>query len=146
MANTLREMGHGVALQVTVEARSAGLVEEDPEGEATYRADVWAYSVDGALLVVDADRVGREDRAGLVASAARDTGSIYAGATASIQHSGNGYRVQLPSADRAGLEAGDTPSVRHAPGLLVIYAEESGLGGERLAADLCELRRAQVER
>jgi len=42
------------------------------------------------------------DRADLVALAATETESIHRGIDTRIQHSGNGYRVQVPATDDGG--------------------------------------------
>jgi len=84
---------------VTKPARSAGLVEEDADGDTSHRASVVAYGFDDAILVIDrdTDRVPMADRADLVALAATETESIHRGIDTRIQHSGNGYRVQVPA-------------------------------------------------
>ena len=51
----------GLALQVTKPARSAGLVEENSDGEATSLADVRVYAFDHLVLVIDLDVVATED-------------------------------------------------------------------------------------
>ena len=43
MANSINTSAGGLALQVTRQARSAGLVEEDAEGNATRHAPVYVY-------------------------------------------------------------------------------------------------------
>jgi len=142
MPNAIKQSGEGLALQVTKPARSAGLVEENADGEPTRRAAVLVYAFDDVLLVVDVDRVAVADRAELVASAARDTKSIYRAARASIQIAGNGYQVNLPPAEDAGFEEGDPAPVHPAPGVLVITTDAPQ--ASRLAADLVTIRREQV--
>jgi len=63
---------------------------------------------DDAILVIDrdTDRVPMADRADLVALAATETESIHRGIDTRIQHSGNGYRVQVPATGTR-LQAGD---------------------------------------
>ena len=124
MPNAIKQSGEGLALQVTKPARAAGLVEENADGEPTRRAEVLVYGFDDTLLVVDVDRVSVGERAELVASAARDTKSIYRAGSASIQIAGNGYQVNLPPAEDAGFEEGDAAPVHPAPGVLVIGTEE----------------------
>jgi len=142
MPNSIKESGEGAALQVTGEARSAGLVEENSEGDATRRADVRIHGFKSLLLVIDLDRVGEEEEAELVASAARDTQTAYRSEEATIQHSGNGYQVQLPPAGDAGFDIGDTAPVGSGEGVLVIHSGTRD--GERLARDLLTIRDDQV--
>ena len=140
MVNNIKESSGGQALQVTKEARKAGLIDEDGDGDATRLADVWVYGFDSLLLVVDAARVSISDRAELVAAAATDTDSIYGGEEAGLSIAGNGYQVQLPGSRDAGFSLGDTAPVSSAPGVLVIHR-----GGSRLADDIVTIRRSQVE-
>jgi len=145
--NQIKESGSdGLALQITEAARAAGMVEETNDGEASRRADVRVFAFDGVLLVVDLDRVPTEEIAELVASAARDTGSVYRAADSKIQIAGNGYQVQLPPAGDAGFELGDRAGTHTAPGVLVIAAGDGPRARDtaRLAADLVEQHRSQV--
>ncbi len=148
MANTIKESGtEGLALQVTKPARAAELVEETSEGDATYRADVRVYSFDYVLLVVDITRVSADHIAELVASAARDTDSIYRAMDASVQTAGNGYQVQLPPARDAGFQEGDRAPCHTARGVLVISKDDgtfAGVDAARLARDLVTIRKEQV--
>jgi len=107
---------------VTKPARSAGLVEENSEGDATNRAKVRVYSFDNMLLVVDRDpqRVDSAAMAELVASMARDTQSVYQAMDATVKISGHGYQVQLPPTEDAGFEVGDTEPVYLEPSVLVV--------------------------
>lgn len=144
MGNEIKSSGEdGRALQITKPARSAALVEENNEGDATYRADVRVYTFDDLLLVVDrdTDRVKDVAVAELVASAARDTGSVYRAGHSSVTIAGNGYQVQLPNAQDAGFYVDTETRVSTAPGVLVIYRDRSA----RLAEDLVSIRRDQVE-
>ncbi len=77
-----------------------------------------------------------ETRANLVASAARDTGSVYPGGRATVEVAGNGYQVQLPGCADAGFEEGDNAPVLTALGLLLIHDGAKG----RLAEDLVAIR------
>lgn len=138
MPNRIKRSGGGLALQITEPARDAGLVLEDSNGEATRLADVWVYGVDDCLLVID-DRVTAADRAALVASAARDTDSIYAGRRASVEIAGHGYLVQLPECRRAGFHEGDRAPTVTRDGLLVIHDGTQ----RRLADDLATIRDEQ---
>ena len=72
LPNAIKEAGEGLALQVTKPARAAGLVEEDADGNATYRGEVRVHSFENVLLVVDQGlrRVDVADVAELVASLA----------------------------------------------------------------------------
>lgn len=144
MGNKIKDSGSsGLALQVTKEARSAGVIEETDDGDATYLANVRVYAFDDLLLVVDrdTDRVKNEDVVELVVSAARDSKSIYQAVDASLQIAGHGYQVQLPPADDAGFPEGTPTQVMTAPGILVVCRERS----KRLADDLVTMRRDQVD-
>lgn len=136
MVNSVKERGGGLALQVTREARDAGLVEENADGDATRLAGVYVYGFDGLLLVFDAERVSASDRAELVATATTVTGSIHRGETAELVVAGNGYQVQLPGCRTAGFREGDDAPATTAPGLLVIHDGTNG----RLANDLTTSR------
>lgn len=143
MANSIKEAGDGrLALQATKHVRSAGLVEENNESEATYLADTRVYAFDDLLLVVDrdTDRVPDDQVAELVASAARDSKSVYQAINATVSIAGGGYRIQLPPAADAGFQTNQTPHVQVAPGILVLHRTRS----ERLASDLVWNRRQQV--
>lgn len=144
MGNDIKRSGtDGLALQITEPARSAGLVEENDEGDATYLADVRVYAFDDLLLVADrdTDRVKNEDVAELVASTARDTKSVYRAVNSSVTIAGHGYQVQLPPAEDAGFYIGTSTLVKTAPGTLLIHRGRSA----RLAEDLVSIRRDQVE-
>lgn len=93
MPNSIKDAGaDGVALQITKPARAAGLVEEDSDGNATYRADVRVYAFDDVLLVVDRERMNTDDVAELVASVAQDTDSIYQAVDAVSTSPGTGTK------------------------------------------------------
>ena len=141
MPNQLTTTGDGLALQVTKPVRSAGLVEEDANGETTSRSTVVAYGFDDLILVIDRDmeRVPMTDRAELVALAASETDSIYRGIDTRIQHSGNGYRVQVPTTG-TGFNAGDGLPCHSAPGLLVMAPLDASVGKR----ELLEMRRTQT--
>jgi hypothetical protein len=139
MVNSIKESADGLALQVTKPARDrAGLVEENPDGEATHLSDVHVFGFDNLLVVVGAD-VSSADRAELVASAARDTDSLHEGARATLATSGNGYQVQLPGCKAAGFLEGDDGHVRAADGVLFIHDGTQG----RLIDDLLTIRDEQ---
>jgi hypothetical protein len=148
VANQIKISGEdGVALQVTKPARSAGLVEEDDEGEATFLAKVRVFSFDSLLLVVGLDALSTEHVTELVVSAAQDTKSIYRTMDSTVQIAGNGYQVQLPPAEDAGFHEGDRAPCQAAPGILLISkAGDTSVGRDtsRLAIDLVTIRREQV--
>ena len=123
MANSIKESGGGLALQVTGPARDAGLVEEDADGDATRLSGVYVYGFDGLLVVVDAERVSTAERAEIVSTATTATGSIHRGGAATVEVAGNGYQVQLPGAESAGFDVGDTAPVVLSDGLLVIHGD-----------------------
>ena len=140
MANNIKKSAGGLALQVTEEARKAGLVVEDSEGTATRRAEVYIYGFDDLLLLIDSENVAVSHRAELVTAAAQDTGNIHRGGLATVEIAGNGYQVQLPGCRDAGFRLGDTAPVSVGDGVLVIHDGE----GSRLAGDLLTLRSEQV--
>ena len=123
MANSIKESGGGLALQVTGPAREAGLVEEDADGDATRLSGVYVYGFDGLLVVVDAERVSTAERAEIVSTATTATDSIHRGEAATVEVAGNGYQVQLPGAESAGFDVGDTAPVVLSDGLLVIHGD-----------------------
>lgn len=154
MANSIKTVGGGLALQVTREVRAAGLVEENPpenpsEDDSppypTYRAEVRVHAFEDLLLVVDRDpdRLESADAAELVASVARDTKSAYDAAKTTVQIQGHGYQLQLPPAKDAGFRQGHTAPVATAPSVLAIH--EKSDDAARVAKDIIEHRRAQVE-
>ncbi|MDH5021832.1 hypothetical protein [Halobacterium rubrum] len=147
MANAIKESGDGVALQITKPAREAGLVEEtdDSDGKtATYRATTRVHAFDGLLLVVDVDEVDPENEADLVATAARDTSSVYRTMEATVQIAGHGYQLQLPTATDAGFQKGDKPTTVTAPGILILAGSREQVAGDsrptRVADDLATIR------
>jgi hypothetical protein len=122
------------------EARKAGLVVENTEGNATRRAEIYVYGFDDLLLLVDSENVAVSDRAELVTAAAQDTRSIHRGGLATVEIAGNGYQIQLPGCQDAGFRLGDTAPVSVGDGVLVIHDGEES----RLAGDLLTLRGEQV--
>jgi len=136
MANNIKRSAGGFALQVTREARKAGLVEEDSDGNATSLFDVYVYGFDGLLVVVGSE-VGAGDRAELVATAARDTNSVHHGSTSTLAIAGNGYQVQLPGCKPAGFREGDSGHVRATDDVLFIHDGSNG----RLVDDMMTIRR-----
>ena len=140
MGNSIKQSAGGLALQITEEARKAGLVVEDTEGNATRRAEVYVYGFDDLLLIIDSETVAVSDRAELVTAAAQDTRSIHRGGLATVEIAGNGYQVQLPGCRDAGLSLGDNAPVSVGDGVLVIHDGEES----RLASDLLTLRGEQV--
>jgi hypothetical protein len=154
MPNAIKTVAGGLALQVTKPVRAAGLVEESPpenptENDSppypTYRANVRVYAVENALLVVnrDTDRVSEAAAAELVAAVIRDTETARDAAKTPVQVKGHGYQLQLPPAEDSGFREGETAPVQSAPDVLVIHKKQRD--AERLARDLIEIRRAQVE-
>ena len=123
MANSIKESGGGLALQVTGPARDAGLVRENADGEATRLSGVYVYGFDGLLVVVDAERVSTTERAEIVSTATTATDSIHRGEAATVEIAGNGYQVQLPGAESAGFDVGETAPVVLSDGLLVIHGD-----------------------
>lgn len=93
--------------------------------------------------MIDEDRVHLEDRAELVASAARDSGVIYQGAPASMHIAGDGYKPQLPGAEDAGLGKGDAVSIVVANHVLVVT--DRSAEAARLAKDLATIREEQTD-
>ncbi len=78
------------------------------------------FDADALVIDRDTDRVPIADRAELVALAATETASIYRGIDTRIQHSGNGYRVQVPAMG-TGFGAGDGPALMMALVLMPLW-------------------------
>ncbi len=148
MPNTVKQSGEGPALQVTKPARAAELAElatgEGKTGVERWAdlADVRVYGFDKALLVVRPSEMKSEHIAELVASAARDTGSIYNGMDASVRAAGNGCMVSLPGLDKTGIHVDDTAPVHPGPDILVVT--DGSADRARLAKDLVSIRQAQI--
>lgn len=143
MANILQQPGpDGYALSVTREARTAGLVEEDAEGDPRRLAPVRVYAFDDLLLVVDRDQLDDTEIVELVTYAAEARDSIHQAIDASVTTYGGGrsYRVQLPPADDAGFEAGETLPCHPLPGLLVVSPLDAGM----VVPSLERIRRKQL--
>ncbi len=154
MANAIKTVAGGLALQVTDPVRAAGLVEEqEPEQKGendtppwpSYRAHVRVHSFEDVLLVVDrdTDRVSESDAADLVASAVRDTKTARDAEKARVQVKGHGYMLSLPPAEDAGFRDGHTAPVQTAPGILIIHKKSEDAA--RLAKDLVQIRYAQLD-
>jgi len=132
--NTIRDTGKKARIYVTREARTANLAEESTDESVdgpdrwTELADVRLYGFSGLMLAVNPEKISPSEIAELVASAARDTGSIFLGVEASIRPAGNGYVLSLPGHDHAGFRVGDDLSIHTAPDLLVLtpYCPEDG--------------------
>jgi hypothetical protein len=135
MVNSIKQSADGLALQVTKEARKAGLVQEDTDGNPTDLSDVYVWGFDD-LLVVVGDEIGMGRRADLVSAAAGDTGSVHGGYPSTLAVAGNGYQVQLPGCKAAGFFEGDDGHVRATDGVLFIHDGEQG----RLIDDLMTVR------
>jgi len=131
MVNSIKESADGLALQVTREARKAGLVREDTDGNPTDLSDVYVYGFDGLLLVIR-ESVDMERRADLVSAAAGETGTVHGGYPSTLAVAGNGYQVQLPGCKAAGFREGDNGHVRATDGVLFIHDGTNG----RLIDDL----------
>jgi len=140
MANSIKDSAGGLALQLTKPARKAGMVVEDTDGEATRLAEVYVYGFDGLLLLIDADNVSARDRAEMVASAAKDTESIYQGTMSTVGIAGNGYQIQLPGCREAGFTLGDTAPTAVEQGIIVVHDGSNA----RVAQDLLTIRDTQV--
>lgn len=138
--NSIKESGDGFALQVTKDAREAGLIQEDSEGNATDLSDVFVWSFDNLLLVISTS-VSMGHRADLVSEAAGDSGSIHGGYPAKVAVAGNGYQVQLPGCKAAGFSVGDTAPVRSFDGVLFVHDGTQS----RLIEDLIAIRQEQVD-
>lgn len=163
VANRIKSLPDGLTLQVTQSAKDAGLVIEDIEGtsdikdssgkfigqdasgEITRRAGVYVYGFDNLLLVVDAERerVSMTDRAEIVATAARETGSIHRGGVSSITQSDDEYEMVLPGpgCTDAGLDTGDRMSIQSAYGVLILHDGTD----PRIADVLTSRRQAQID-
>lgn len=134
-----RTSSGGLALQITCEARTAGLVEEADHG-AVRLADAYLFAFDGLLLVTDADRVAQANVAELVSTAARDAESAYPGGKIRVTTRGDGYQIPLPGAEEAGFHASHAAPCKTARGILLIHHD----GGGRLARDLKTIRQEQM--
>jgi len=139
MVNSIKESGGGLALQVTKEARKAGLVREGSNGDVSRLAGVYVYAFDDLLMVID-QSVSMGYRADLISAAAGDTESMHTGYPASIEIAGNGYQVQLPGSQEAGFNVGDDGHVRAKDGVLFVHDGTMG----RLIDDLYAIRDEQV--
>ncbi len=140
MANSIKQSAGGLALQITTEAREAGMVVEDSDGAATHRAEVYVYGFDDLLLLIDTETVAVSHRTELVTAAAQDTSSIHRGGLATVEIAGNGYQIQLPGCRDAGFQLGDTTPVAVGPGVIVIHDGTE----RRLADDLLSIRSEQI--
>lgn len=139
MVNQIKESADGLALQVTRDAREAGLVREDTDGNPTDLSDVVVWAFDDLVMVIDKS-VDMGHRAGLVSAAAGDTESAHSGYPAKVAVAGNGYQVQLPGCKAAGFYEGDNAPVRSYEGVLFIHDGTRG----RLIDDLIAIRDEQV--
>jgi len=126
-------------LQITKPARRAGLVQENSDGEPTDMAEVYVYSFDGVLVILD-KKVHMGRRADIISKAAGATESMHGGIPAKVAQAGNGYQVNLPEARPAGFEVGQEVRLRDADAMLVIH-DGTNAG---VADDLQELRQEQM--
>lgn len=127
MPNKLLDSSRGVVRNTTTELKTAGFVETDADNEPTRLAPTRVRAYDRLLLVVDCERVADHEEAELDRVAADGTDSAYQAINGSVQTSGNaGYKVQLPTAEDAGFQAGDSPRAtarQTAPGVVCIYSD-----------------------
>lgn len=140
MVNRVMHSGDGLALEVTAPARAAQLVEEDSDGTPTRLADVYVYSFDDLILIIEGTRISTSDRAELVETAARDTDSIYRGSLTTLEVVENGYQVPLPGSLDAGFSVDDRAPVIAREGFLVIHDGSKS----RLASELAAIRDQQI--
>lgn len=140
------ERSRGLAIQMTKQARSASLIEENDDGDVTYRAPVRVYAFNNFLLFVDRDQVADEYITELVSSAATDTGSIYCASNTRIQPCGNGFQCQLPPIEETGLSKGDKVGLHTADGIVCASKSNGDGAGQaaRLGEDVTQLRTQQV--
>lgn len=142
MANQLKNHAEGIALQITLPAREAGLVEEDSDNEPTRRAETMVYSVNDLMLVLDTKQVSMAERTELVGSAIDDTGTLHRGWPARVTISGRGYLIQLPGAKDAGFQIGDRAPVVSRQGTLFVHDGTQ----RRLIEALTTIREDQLSR
>lgn len=139
MVNHIKESADGLALQVTREARKAGLVQEDSDGNPAELANVAVWALDDLLIVIN-DSTSMGHRADLVTTATSETESIHAGRSSTLAVAGNGYQVQLPGCRPAGFSVGNDAHVRAIEGVLFIHDGSQ----TRLIDDLIAMREAQI--
>lgn len=138
MVHDIKSSGEGLARQATKDIRQAGLVDESTvDGEIGTGRDVIVYGFDELLMVVDKQAVSATVRAELVATAARDTGSIHLGEPATVSVRGNGYQANLPGCTEAGFHKGDSVRTRATTGDGVLFVlKEGDRDANRLVDDL----------
>lgn len=146
--NCIKESGvDGVALQITKPARSAGLIEETADDVTTKLANVRVFAFNHLLLVIDRERVDRQNTAELVIIATKYTKSIYQSMNATVQIAGNGYQVQLPPASDAGFEIDDDPACHPSQNLICISKDDgtsAALDAVHAAREIVSKREDQV--
>ena len=145
MPNKLFESGHGLAVYVTRQARMADMVEEDADGDPVRRADTRVFSFNNVLLALDLEEIVMEDMVELVDSAMTSTHSIHRAVDSQVQTSGNGYRLQFPSAEAAGFREGQKVGFTTAPGMLVVTPYENDRDAANVARSLKTQRLQQIE-
>lgn len=150
MALNIKASGtEGMALQVTSQAKKAGLVQEttDEAGERsyTYKAEVRVFGFPGLLLVVDREKMDAKHVVELVTTVANDIDAIETAGDATVTRAGGGVQVQLPPAENAGFHVGDTAPCRAIQNGLLIRRSESPLDHKRLVGDIVEIRKSQRE-
>ena len=136
MAHEIKPAGEGLARQATKDIRQAGLVDESAvDDELGQGREVLVYGFDGLMMAVDKYDVSEADRAELVSTAARDTGSIHHGEPAKVSQRGNGFQIHLPGCQPAGFVEGDSVRTRPADGVLFVFAD-GDMDATRLVDDL----------
>lgn len=91
--NNIKARGQAYALQCTVAARKAGLVDDSVEPAET--SDVYVAAVGDLILVFD-ENVDIRDRTSIITSAASEIEHLGAAGFSKVQAEGNGYQVNLP--------------------------------------------------
>ena len=127
MPNKLLDSSRGVVRNTTTELKTASFVETNSDNEPTRLASTRVRAYDRLLLVVDREQVADHNEAELDRVAADGTSSAYQAINGSVQTSSNaGYKVQLPTAEDAGFQAGDSPRAtarQTALGIVCIYSD-----------------------
>lgn len=141
-SNRIKKSSGGLALQITKPARQAGFVIEDNDGLATRRADVLVYGFDNLILLFDKSHASAENRSDIIKKAVDGTQSIHRGEKATVEMAGNGYQIQLPGCQEAGINKGDTLSILVADGLVILFSKKRD---RDLATDLLRTRQKQIK-
>lgn len=139
MPNKLKKSGGGTAIQITKPARQAGML-KDNNSENLRLAEVRIYSFDRLLVATDIERMNQKEISEIIIQAIEGTQTVFDAKKGRIQSAGNGYQLQLPPAEDAGFEIGDTLECQSAPGLLIF----TGVGVNPIKSKLLETRRTQL--